>query len=163
VPRQVTIVGTTNEFQFLAPGATALARRFWPIAVEKKIDIAWVEKSLDQIWAAAVALEKTGYQIYFDDDSKLDKSAFTEAEDEMVENARAILEHSKKESITVQSLWLQASGTDKGMPDRAAQMQLARVLKEAGWTKKHTRKGNEWSNPKYQKADGNVIKLNPEQ
>jgi predicted P-loop ATPase len=51
--RTVVICGTTNDkgWHHDATGG----RRFWPIDVEGKVDLAWLEANVDQLWAEALS------------------------------------------------------------------------------------------------------------
>lgn len=51
--RSCVIVGTTNDERFLDDPTGS--RRFWPVPISKTIDLGWVEKHRDDIWAQAVA------------------------------------------------------------------------------------------------------------
>lgn len=58
-PRRGVIVGTVNPSEFLRDEED---RRLWIIPVTQKIDIKAVQRDRDAIWAAAVALYKSGSQ-----------------------------------------------------------------------------------------------------
>ena len=58
-PRRGVIVGTVNPSEFLRDEED---RRLWIIPITEKIDIETVERDRDAIWAAAVALYKSGAQ-----------------------------------------------------------------------------------------------------
>jgi predicted P-loop ATPase len=51
-PRQVVFVGTTNESHYLTD--TTGNRRFWPVLVTRRPDIAWLRENLEQMLAEAV-------------------------------------------------------------------------------------------------------------
>lgn len=70
-PRQCALFGSTNDVEFLKDYTGA--RRFWPVDVDNtgrrmadKID----EAMVDQIWAEAVALYKSGAKWYLTDDEE---------------------------------------------------------------------------------------------
>lgn len=65
--RQCVCIGTTNDTDFLVDPTGA--RRFWPIEVRSKIDIEKLTAMRDSIWAAAVALEKSGYEHWFENEN----------------------------------------------------------------------------------------------
>lgn len=58
-PRRGVIVGTVNPSEFLRDEED---RRLWVIPVTQKIDIKTLQRDRDAIWAAAVALYKSGAQ-----------------------------------------------------------------------------------------------------
>jgi hypothetical protein len=59
-PRQVVMVGTTNEEVFLAD--TTGSRRYWVADVVGPIDLDQIRRDRDQLWAEAVALYRAGKQ-----------------------------------------------------------------------------------------------------
>ena len=58
VPRSTVFAGTVNEGAYL--GDATGARRFWPLELRERIDIAALAVDRDQLWAEAVALEADG-------------------------------------------------------------------------------------------------------
>lgn len=71
VPRHSFIVATTNETRPLADFAGS--RRWWPVYVNKKIDIAQVAEMRLQLWAEAVVRYKAGEQYWVEEGSELDE------------------------------------------------------------------------------------------
>lgn len=61
-PRQVVFVGTTNEDEYIKEGQGA--RRFWPVRVTRPIDIEWLRRNLQQLFAEAVADYDAGEPYY---------------------------------------------------------------------------------------------------
>ncbi len=68
VQRQCVFIGTTNETEYIKEGQGA--RRFWPIAVAKKIDIEGLRRELPQLLAEAVADFDAGEHCYPTDDEQ---------------------------------------------------------------------------------------------
>jgi hypothetical protein len=50
-PRRIALAGTSNETEFLSD--TAGNRRWWPVRVERRIDLEWVVENRDRLWAEA--------------------------------------------------------------------------------------------------------------
>lgn len=51
-PRQVVFIGTTNESHYLSDPTGN--RRFWPVKVDTRIDLAWLRENLEQLYAEAL-------------------------------------------------------------------------------------------------------------
>ena len=62
--RQCVFFGTTNEDEYLKDRTGN--RRFWPITVTKKMDLNKFAATIDQIWAEAVVVWKSGEKIWLD-------------------------------------------------------------------------------------------------
>lgn len=58
VPRSNVFSATVNEGGYL--GDMTGGRRFWPLELQKSIDVAKIEDQRDQLWAEAAALEAEG-------------------------------------------------------------------------------------------------------
>ena len=58
--RRSVFCGTTNEAEFLSDPTGN--RRFWIVPMGRRLDFQALERDRDQIWAAAVALYKSGYR-----------------------------------------------------------------------------------------------------
>lgn len=61
-PRQLVIFCSTNKKQYLYD--TTGNRRFWPFWIKKAINLAWLRKWREQLFAEAMALYQAGAQIY---------------------------------------------------------------------------------------------------
>ena len=71
-PRQCGIAATTNRIDFLDAYDSATRRRFWPVLVQKRIAVEWVEEHRDEIWAEAYAAYMAGEQWWYADESAID-------------------------------------------------------------------------------------------
>jgi putative DNA primase/helicase len=61
-PRQTVFIGTTNEDEYIKEGQGA--RRFWPVRITRQIDIEWLRRNLDQLFAEALADYHAGEAYY---------------------------------------------------------------------------------------------------
>lgn len=71
-PRICLLVGTTNQEQYLRDDSGN--RRFWPIKVNRPIDIDWLEREHAQLWAEALHMYREARLVQPRDDLKLDLS-----------------------------------------------------------------------------------------
>jgi putative DNA primase/helicase len=85
VPRTCVIVGTTNERQFLTDDTGN--RRFWPVEINRRVDIEWVRANRAQLWAEAVVAVDGAERWWLD-----------EREEELLEDAHD--EHHSSDSWT---------------------------------------------------------------
>lgn len=53
-PRQFVLFGTTNNDRYLRDQTGN--RRFWPVTITKRMDLAWIRTWRDQLWAEALVL-----------------------------------------------------------------------------------------------------------
>lgn len=60
-PRHFILIGTTNSSAYLTDPTGA--RRFWPLSIGKRFDVAWIKANRDQLWAEAVARQMAGDSI----------------------------------------------------------------------------------------------------
>lgn len=60
-PRHFILIGTTNSSAYLTDSSGS--RRFWPLAITRRFDVALVIKHRDQLWAEAVTREAAGESI----------------------------------------------------------------------------------------------------
>ena len=61
-PRQVVFVGTTNESHYLSDPTGN--RRFWPVRVERLIDLRWLRANIDQLMAEALTYLDAGERFH---------------------------------------------------------------------------------------------------
>jgi len=63
--RQCIFIGTTNDDRFL--GDPSGSRRFWPVRVGERVDLAALKRDRDQLWAEALYLYMQGQMWWLDD------------------------------------------------------------------------------------------------
>jgi predicted P-loop ATPase len=61
-PRQVVFIGTTNEAHYLTDSTGN--RRFWPVRVERPVDLAWLRENLQQLYAEALHYVDAGNRFH---------------------------------------------------------------------------------------------------
>lgn len=61
--RRTVFCASTNNYQFLTDGPE---RRFYPVTLTGRIDLQYLQKYRNQIWAEAVELYNSGYEWWFD-------------------------------------------------------------------------------------------------
>lgn len=133
-PRRSVIVGSTNEDEFLSDPTGN--RRFWVIPVQCRIDAGRLRKERDQIWAAAVALYKSGEQWWLTDEECLEAEAIAASfrlHDPWLEAIESYLRG--HEVITAGEILESCLKLEISKQDKGAQMRVASILKQLGWTK----------------------------
>lgn len=133
-PRRSVIVGSTNEDEFLSDPTGN--RRFWVIPVQCRIDAGRLRKERDQIWAAAVALYKSGEQWWLTDEECLEAEAIAanfRLHDPWLEAIESYLRG--HEVITAGEILENCLKLEISKQDKGAQMRVASILKQLGWTK----------------------------
>lgn len=144
MPRHNIFIGTVNDDTFLSDATGN--RRFWPIAVQK-VDIDYVSRNRDAIWAAAVALEKSGYCHWFEDERVVEPAhaAFI-VQDPWHQFIRDYI--SGRKMVTNEDVFLFAiGGEDKTKYGTAAQRSIADTLKRLGCTRKRSNGKTGWEIP----------------
>lgn len=85
-PRQCIFIGTTNDTKYLKDETGN--RRFWPVHTERReIDIDKLEANIDQIWAEALEIYKSGEPLYLD--PEVEEIARREQAERLVDNPLA--------------------------------------------------------------------------
>jgi predicted P-loop ATPase len=142
--RHNVFIGTANEDTLLSDATGN--RRFLPIAVQK-VDIEFVRRNRDQIWAAALVLaEDPGYQHWFEDESVVEPAH----EDFIVQDPwhNMISAYCCGRSLVtneeVFKYGICGGDTDKSRVDmtrytKSAQMQIADTLKRLGCKRRKNR------------------------
>lgn len=147
-PRHCVIVGTTNNRQFLHDPSGN--RRFWPIEVRQRIDIAWLRANREQLWAEARALHAAGEQWWLDDDEEVELRAVHvehEVQDPWTDLVRDWLDqHRVLGEVTVAHLLLEALKHDMDQVNPAIAVRVGRVMATLGWGRARRRRdgAREW-------------------
>jgi putative DNA primase/helicase len=133
MPRHNIFIGTVNEDTFLSDATGN--RRFWPVAVQK-VDIEFVLRNRDAIWAAAVALESAGYCHWFEDESLVEPAheAFI-VQDPWHDIILTYVQGQKRvtnEEVFKFAICAGVLNVDMSKYTKGAQMQIADTLKRLG-------------------------------
>jgi predicted P-loop ATPase len=139
-PRQVVFGGSTNEIHYLTD--TTGNRRFWPVKVEKIIDIEWVTSVRDQLFAEAMDRMARGMRMF---PTPGEERALFEPQqqDRAVENSietsigRYLYENIDGQAVTeialVELLAKIGIGLEKLGPGRYHEKQASSALRRLGW------------------------------
>lgn len=139
-PRQLVFGGSTNEIHYLTD--TTGNRRFWPVRVEKIIDIDWVAKERDQLFAEAMVRVAKGKRMF--PTPAEEKTLFEpQQQDRAVENAievaigRHLYDDVDGMNVTeislVELLGKIGIGVEKLGPGRFHEKQASAALRRMGW------------------------------
>lgn len=140
VKRHVVFAGTTNQAQFINDQTGS--RRYWPIKVGN-IDLDWVAKYRDQLWAEAIVEFNAGVQWWLEDNA-------TETLSEQSDEYRHIdpwLERisdwliSNGTSVSTRGLLERALKLDANQMTRSAEMRIGEVMRDLGYERKRVRAG----------------------
>jgi predicted P-loop ATPase len=144
-PRQCGIAATTNQIAFLDEYDSATRRRFWPILVQKRIDVEWVEAHRDEIWSEAYAAYAAGEQWWYADESTIDAAyARSIVISPLAEQVAAYLEQPSQRASLNGLYATTVAQRILGISNVTAQVQteLGLILsKTPGVTKKRTNRG----------------------
>jgi predicted P-loop ATPase len=140
MPRSFIIVGSSNPKEILHDETGN--RRFWPLAVTKKIDLVMLESEVDQIWAAAVALYESAAEWWLTDEEELLAAANNEefkSEDVWQATIEEWLSHPFNlegvdgDCAQVNRILSECLRIDPGHQDRLAQTRATKCLRQLGW------------------------------
>lgn len=136
--RPSIIVGTTNQDEFL--GDSTGNRRFWVIPVQKGVDLHQLQQERDRIWAAAVTLYKTG-ESWWLSQSDEELSAALISEYQIVDPWQEAIAKfvAGVTETTTENLLRNCIHLDLEKQGKEAQMRVAIILKQLGWTQKRKR------------------------
>jgi predicted P-loop ATPase len=138
-PRQGVLIGTTNSDDYLRDASGN--RRIWPVRC-KAADPEWIHVNRDQLWAEAVVREAKGEPIWLDDTDIRDEAAQAQSERMATDPwAQSVAGYIKGRDAVVVSdiLGPDGLGIPKERWTRAAEMRVASILRQIGWTKKRER------------------------
>jgi hypothetical protein len=168
-PRHTVIVATSNVDHPLADATGS--RRWWPVQVADILDLSWIERMRDQLWAEALIEYKkhielgaglTGYEWWIEKGSALDMSRTTQADKYTKEDPRldALLTFAtkRKAPVTVTEVGELAFGIEVS-DIKKHDASLSALLKEAGFgrlARKEIdgRKVTRWLSPFMQLPEG---------
>lgn len=141
-PRACVLCGTTNRQQFLTDDTGS--RRFWIVPVGKPIDAVELGRARDQLWAEAVCAAEAGESWWLDGERESEREEanrdFHES-DPWQNQIADYLEPPTISGVTTEQILSDALKLDPGRRDRSAQMRVARVLVELGWTRQRVMRG----------------------
>lgn len=136
VPRQCVFAGTTNEDDYLRDSSGA--RRYWPIKLgtSKGIDIASLERDMDELWGEALHLFNEGERWWLDGD--VAKAAKDEQDSRYQMDAweNRVAEYIEGKSwVEVGDVLLNCLNIPIGQWKRADEMRVATALKHMHWVR----------------------------
>jgi predicted P-loop ATPase len=130
--RSSVIVGTTNQDEFLSDSTGN--RRFWVIPVLKDIDLELLKTERDLIWAAAVALYKSGEQWWLTNLEEVAASGIAEQFQTSDPWTDPVLSYTDdRDFVTTKEVLDKPLQIEISKQDKASQMRVAEILKKAGW------------------------------
>jgi predicted P-loop ATPase len=132
--RRSIIVGSTNQDEFLTDATGN--RRFWVVPVRQRILLDQLRAERDQIWAAAVALYKSGCQWWLSAEEEAISAECNEAyrtEDPWLVRISSYLKDNGRDEVTTAELLTHALDIEPGRQTRGDQMRAGEVLKVLGW------------------------------
>ncbi|WNZ45180.1 virulence-associated E family protein [Leptolyngbya boryana CZ1] len=136
--RRFVLVGSTNETEFLIDPTGN--RRFWIIPVSGKIDIALLKEERDRLWAAAVALYKSGYQWHLTEDEEREAGMIADqfqTTDPWEESIKASLQG--KDMVSIEEILSSDLLIPTHMQGQKELKRVSKILTQLGWEKKNKR------------------------
>lgn len=136
IPRSFILVGSTNKQEFLIDETGN--RRFWVIDIKEKIDIDWVKKNRDLIWAAATAAYLQGELIYL---SEIDQELSNrhnkqhEKDDPWAGDIAAWVEKRGDQPFTTTDVAREAIGKELKYLNNVDQSRISQTLEQLGLQK----------------------------
>lgn len=150
-PRQCVFVGTTNEKHYLRDSTGA--RRFWPVATTK-IDVKYIQKNREQMFAEAVSLYKAKASWHKMPASALEEQESRREWDEWEGVISEWLAKNDKTETTVAEVARYALDMDMERINRQSQNRIAKVLRILDWESgKQKKLGGKTVRPWYPSED----------
>jgi predicted P-loop ATPase len=156
IPRQCTLVGSSNKTQLIDETGN---RRYWVVRTGDVIDFRGFDLIVDQLWAEAVVVARTGKELLFLDNPQAIEIAEQEQEDrfigddwaETIDNflqgtSEFDTEAQPLEQVTGTQIWAGCLGRTPATFDRKAQCRISDVMQRLGWLRRSIR------------VDGKVVK-----
>lgn len=140
-PRQCVLIGTVNPEGGYLKDATG-GRRYWPV-VCKEINIDWIKKRRDQIWAEAVVAYRNGERWWFDKDEMHIAQAEQEERYESDPWSEAVLGWlGQKTMVTVSEVMKDCLDLQAAQQNQMSQNRISKILVNEGWERKQKRFNN---------------------
>lgn len=159
-PRQLVFIGTTNEDHYLTDPTGN--RRFWPVRVERPIDLVWLRENRDQLFAEALQYLEAGERFHPSHKEQrelFDPQQQARAVEGAIESAvqRYLYDENQKVGISgengtlvnevalIDLLQRVGIGLEKLGPGRFHEKQAASALRKLGWALHRSSKpGRPW-------------------
>lgn len=149
-PRQCVFVGTTNETDWQRDHTGA--RRYYPVRVGGRVDVAALRELRDQIWAEAVARFKRGEQWWTDPPDAHEQQEDRYQEDSWTDPVHQWLSGRREDKyypldikrvpnttppqvdyISTSEILYHALGMDYAKHTRAEQNRIGQIMRKLGW------------------------------
>ena len=142
--RSVIIIGTTNEKEVLVDHTGS--RRFWILHVRHEIDVDFVRKERDQLWAEAVAAYRAGEQWWLTEEQELERterSGDHEVQDPWEMKIEVFCLTHQTQAFAMSQLLLEACGLEVSLQNPANSRRAANFLRRLGFDNQKTGRGGE--------------------
>lgn len=149
-PRCCVFIGTTNDQSFLR--GAGRNRRWWPVAIGRSIDLAWLREHRNELWGEALALANAGERHWYTREEEVSvgdaRDPFVN-EDPWHDTIRDFL--CGRDRVTVQEVYDVA--ICRGVPDtgkfrKTEQMSITDTLKRIGCRKVKSNCKSFWEIPR---------------
>lgn len=146
MPRHSIIVGSTNLDEFLSDPTGN--RRFWVVPVTIPVDLHQLRLERDRIWAAAVALYKSGESWELSPSEKANAAAIAQ-EYQTTDPWHDLIKDFvvDRDVVTTREILNDLLKIEPGRQEKSQQMRVADVLREMGWQRCF-----DWHNGKRQRV-----------